>query len=931
MAVANSGWVRAQHLTGGTFTSVTTKANTVTATTANSLVIVNVYFTAGTPTSVSVTDNASTPNTYAIAVGPIGTTATGGNAIMYQFYGVQVTSGATTVTVNWTGSSTGQAYIEEYTGSTNVTNATIFDTSQSVIQGTASTAFVMTSFAPTPYSLVVSAYSAAVSQTTWTPGGASASGLEMTLTGSYGATTRAVQQHLAAYASETAPMGASSSSKYTGVAGAYKLGLASGFSLMKNFSFQRQGQAQTTVVPIMGTPKSGAIIVALLQNTGSSASVGAPSGYTSFSAAAFNGNTKYGQLCYKISDGTEVSIPLGAAGSGTITGDVWVIEGVDGTTTTDGTAANTVTGTSVTTVTTPNITTTNANDLMLSAVAGSTLGSVTWTTSSTFAQAGGNLGLFEVSSTQTNFHDTAGTFSAQGVIGYSAAFRKRATTALISTISDNFDDNSLAAIWSTGLSADGTQVKEQNQRIEITHSNGPQYNTLSTATGYDLTGTNYYVQLVDAGNQSLASHEAIIGIYLDTNNALWFDISTNSIQAFKKVAGSQTTVGSSLSYSASTHRYFRVREASGTTFLDWATSPYAGWTNLTSLSNPFAVTAIQPLLQTGCYAAEASSSYIYLDNFNLTTTASTGITKSLKYTVKTTPAALTKSVKYTVKTTGSAITKSLRYAINKPTAITKSLRYAVKTAPSLTKSAKYTVKTTQAITKSAKYTIRTSASALTKTLKYTVRTTPAAKTKSTQYTVRKSLPVTKGLQYTIRRATSITKSLQYIATGGHIIQKTLTYDVKVPTSKTKTLKYAVKTTSSLTKTVRYTIIKTPAAITKSARYTVKKANAQTKGLIYTIKRPVAATSKSLRYAVTVARLATLPLRYDVKPSITLHKSLKYTVDASHRLTLGLQYVSGSVDTRTRILPLEQTPHRIYLENGINTLPTEQKSNSIMLQ
>lgn len=107
--------------------SVTTLAITVPAVPVGALVIVNVKFTVAVVLP-SVTDNASTPNTYAAAIGPI----TSGTNIMYQFYGVAITGGVTTVTINWTNSVSVRATVEQFSGGKQ-TNATVFDVAASNI------------------------------------------------------------------------------------------------------------------------------------------------------------------------------------------------------------------------------------------------------------------------------------------------------------------------------------------------------------------------------------------------------------------------------------------------------------------------------------------------------------------------------------------------------------------------------------------------------------------------------------------------------------------------------------------------------------------------------------------------------------------------------------------------------------------------------
>ena len=183
------------------------------------------------------------------------------------------------------------------------------------------------------------------------------------------------------------------------------------------------------------------------------------------------------------------------------------------------------------------------------------------------------------------------------------------------TLSDNFNDNSFdTAKWAKD--GDAAQSIEQNQRLEITHGVNIEYNATLAFTTYDLTGNDFFVKIVDAGNQALTSHSAIFGFSKDATNKVWFNISTDTITAYKQIGGVNTQIGSGISYSSTTHVFFRFREASGTIYWD-TSSDRVTWTNRWSLANPFVITAITPYMQTGCWQNEASGSYTYFDDFDI--------------------------------------------------------------------------------------------------------------------------------------------------------------------------------------------------------------------------------------------------------------------------------------------------------------------------
>lgn len=184
--------------------------------------------------------------------------------------------------------------------------------------------------------------------------------------------------------------------------------------------------------------------------------------------------------------------------------------------------------------------------------------------------------------------------------------------ALFETITDNFDDNSIdTGKWTTY----GSNVSETSQQLQVTTTLAGDYAGVQTLATYDLTGSSVRVQLIDAGNQSLASLEVYPGLLqIDSNNYVTWLVAGGNIAAYKKVAGVATSLYSA-AYSSSTHQWFRIRESGGTTY--WDTYDGSTWTNRHSATNPITVTALYADLQVGTWAAELSTTTVKFDNFNL--------------------------------------------------------------------------------------------------------------------------------------------------------------------------------------------------------------------------------------------------------------------------------------------------------------------------
>jgi hypothetical protein len=398
---------------------VTTLATTVVSTALNDVVIVNIIFTSATPNAVTVTDNASTPNTYAQAT-TIGTTSTGSNAIMYQFYGVQTTAAATSVTVNWTTSANILVRIDEFSGG-QTTNTSIFDTSKTVVQGSASTSLAMASYSPSEaHELVVACYSFATATT-------QIAGTGYTLPGGGSAASSAVERRLANNATETSPMTLGASRTYTGLAGVYKLATPVGFTTYATYN--STSSAATVTLP--GIPAANNLLVMAITHNSSTA-ITDPSGWTkTVAGTSYNSSSDWGGVWYKLAAGTESSITTGA--TGTLAIGVVEISGNANPIVTDGTAATNAT-TAVTSKSTPSITTVNANDVILPIFMKITSSAGSFTTSTPLVNAapgGGQyvaIGAYTPNATQIAFTDTLTWTSSTSVIAFIQAFKAPAPT-----------------------------------------------------------------------------------------------------------------------------------------------------------------------------------------------------------------------------------------------------------------------------------------------------------------------------------------------------------------------------------------------------------------------------------------------------------------------------------------------------------------------
>lgn len=188
-----------------------------------------------------------------------------------------------------------------------------------------------------------------------------------------------------------------------------------------------------------------------------------------------------------------------------------------------------------------------------------------------------------------------------------------------STLIDNFDDNSIDTAKWTSYASSAT-VAETGQGVVVTlagSTGGSNYAGLYSVNQYNLTSDYTQVRVTTVPNPATGA-QAIFKVQKDNNNVLVFAIAGGTLYYQKNVAGGGYTNIDTDTYSATDHRYLRLREASGTTYFD--TSPDSiTWTNRASLANPFAITEVTQEVSGGTYQSETSPGTVRFDNFNYPT------------------------------------------------------------------------------------------------------------------------------------------------------------------------------------------------------------------------------------------------------------------------------------------------------------------------
>lgn len=193
------------------------------------------------------------------------------------------------------------------------------------------------------------------------------------------------------------------------------------------------------------------------------------------------------------------------------------------------------------------------------------------------------------------------------------------TQPAISTLTDNFDDNSIDTDkWDTTKTATPSEITEESQSLKVAHVASPaEYNQIYSQGQFDLTGAKMFVKVPDVGNQTLVSHGVIFKAEINSSiDGYYIIASGNVLQAYKIISTVQTQVGSNIAYDAVDHLWWRIQESGGNILFD--TSPDSvNWTNRWSVAVAITITSMYIVLQSGAWQDEASGSYGIFDNLNI--------------------------------------------------------------------------------------------------------------------------------------------------------------------------------------------------------------------------------------------------------------------------------------------------------------------------
>lgn len=182
---------------------------------------------------------------------------------------------------------------------------------------------------------------------------------------------------------------------------------------------------------------------------------------------------------------------------------------------------------------------------------------------------------------------------------------------LAETLEDDFTTLDTTTKW---VVSNGTAVSSGGQ-LSLTPSfwsGAGTYTQVRSQAQYNLTASYAYAE-VPAVSTGDASADTIFGVMIDDNNQLAFIQEGGNLILRSRSGGANSDT--SIAYSSTTHRWWRISESGGT--ISWDTSPdRITWTSRRTLAAPFAVTAIKPYFEAGWWAGAPSLTNAFFDNLN---------------------------------------------------------------------------------------------------------------------------------------------------------------------------------------------------------------------------------------------------------------------------------------------------------------------------
>lgn len=162
----------------------------------------------------------------------------------------------------------------------------------------------------------------------------------------------------------------------------------------------------------------------------------------------------------------------------------------------------------------------------------------------------------------------------------------------------------------------GPNYSDSGSALVVTSALASTYSGANSNANYDLTSSTYTMEIPAAGTQTITTWEVFpCKLQIDGNNWVSWRINGGNIMCRHVVTGTTTDSGST-AYSATTHKWLRLREASGTLFWEYSSNG-TSWTSLFSMADPITLTSLQAQISAGTFGTEVSTTSAQFALINL--------------------------------------------------------------------------------------------------------------------------------------------------------------------------------------------------------------------------------------------------------------------------------------------------------------------------
>lgn len=172
--------------------------------------------------------------------------------------------------------------------------------------------------------------------------------------------------------------------------------------------------------------------------------------------------------------------------------------------------------------------------------------------------------------------------------------------AKVATLQDRFPGPTLnTSLWTPLPIGDGA-IGVNNGLILTDTAGSATYTAIKSNIPYDLTSSEIFIQLVNAGTQA-ATTQALLEVQNAAGTyALQLIVQDGNLKAQNELNGVYTALATA-TYNATAMRWLRLREASGTVYFEYAAALGGTWIILHSYADPFGLAAVYVLVQQGSY------------------------------------------------------------------------------------------------------------------------------------------------------------------------------------------------------------------------------------------------------------------------------------------------------------------------------------------